>query len=107
MIYSLGQIADYVKPVAEKYKIPSVCVFGSYARGDATENSDIDILIDRCGSDIKNMYSFVAFCSDLENVFMKNVDVITVQQLEQHGAIERIPYIIEAISKEKVRVYGH
>ena len=107
MIYSLTQIGEYVKPIAEKYKIPSVYVFGSYAKGEATEDSDIDILIDRSGSEIKNLFNLAGFCADLEDVLMKAVDVMTVQQLEQRGASEKIPYLIKAISKEKVSVYGN
>ena len=36
-----------LKPtLAEKYKLRSIALFGSYARGDQTEESDIDILVD-------------------------------------------------------------
>ena len=107
MIYSLEQIINCVKPIAEKYKLPAVYLFGSYARGDATEDSDIDFLIDRAGSDIKNLLNFADFCAALEDVFLKGIDVLTVQQLEQEGAFDRMPYMIEAISRERVSVYGN
>ncbi|MDR3294725.1 MAG: nucleotidyltransferase domain-containing protein [Clostridiales Family XIII bacterium] len=34
-------------PIAIKYQLPTVYLFGSYARGEATDDSDVDILIDR------------------------------------------------------------
>ena len=46
MIYTLEQIRDAVAPIAKKYQIPAVYLFGSYARGTATEESDIDLLVD-------------------------------------------------------------
>jgi len=36
-----------VKPyLMEKYLVKSLCIFGSYARGEQKESSDIDILVD-------------------------------------------------------------
>lgn len=42
MIYTIEEITERVRPVAEKYGLRSVYLFGSYARGDATEESDVD-----------------------------------------------------------------
>ncbi|MCM1107280.1 MAG: nucleotidyltransferase domain-containing protein [Blautia sp.] len=33
-------IEDLVQPIAEKYKVKAIYLFGSYARGEADENSD-------------------------------------------------------------------
>lgn len=45
-VYSFEEIAERVRPIAEKYGLRSVYLFGSYARGDADEDSDVDLLID-------------------------------------------------------------
>ena len=42
MIYAVEEIKSIVLPVAQKYQLRAVYLFGSYARGTATENSDID-----------------------------------------------------------------
>ena len=45
-----------VQPVAHKYGLDRVSLFGSYARGDATEGSDVDLLVE--GGNIHNMKTF-------------------------------------------------
>lgn len=45
-VYSIEEITERVRPIAEKYGLRSVYLFGSYARGDARENSDVDLLVD-------------------------------------------------------------
>lgn len=44
-IYTLDKIKDIVKPIANKYNVQAIYLFGSYARGDADENSDLDFLV--------------------------------------------------------------
>ena len=46
MVYTLEEIARRVRPVAEKYRLRAVYVFGSYARGEAREDSDVDLIIE-------------------------------------------------------------
>lgn len=43
MVYSIEEIKRRVTPIAEKYKIPAIYLFGSYARGTVSSNSDIDL----------------------------------------------------------------
>ena len=45
MVYTIQQIQARVLPIIQKYRIPSMYLFGSYARGDATEDSDLDFLV--------------------------------------------------------------
>ena len=44
-IFTLEDIAKVVKPLAEKYHVKAIYLFGSYARGEADENSDVDFLV--------------------------------------------------------------
>ena len=106
MVYDLKQITEYVKPIAEKYNIPAMYIFGSYATAKASEDSDIDFLIDRKGSKITDLLELCALCSDLEKALGKNVDMMTVQQLETESAAKRIPYMIEAIGRDRVQILG-
>lgn len=56
MVMTMDEIRERVVPVAEKYELKAVYIFGSYARGEATDDSDVDILVDRDGSKIKSMF---------------------------------------------------
>ena len=58
--------------------VKSVNIFGSYSRGEATENSDIDFHIDKTGSTkLKSMLDMGEFREDLVDVLQKNVDIVT------------------------------
>lgn len=59
----------------KKHGVAKLFIFGSYARKEATENSDIDLLIDKGA--IRNLLDYFAFVSDLEDGFGKRVDVVT------------------------------
>ena len=45
MVMTMSEIKERVKPIAERYEIPVLYVFGSYARNEAKESSDIDFLV--------------------------------------------------------------
>ena len=73
-IYTIEEIKEKVKPIAEKYGIETIWLFGSYARGEATEDSDVDLLVDyKSGLGLK----FVGFVCDLEDDLGVHVDVLT------------------------------
>ncbi len=63
MHYTLEEIKEKTVPVAVSYGIQSLGVFGSYARNEAGENSDIDICVEK-GS-LKSLLQYFAFADDL------------------------------------------
>ena len=54
MVYTVDEIRQIVHPIAERYGLQAVYLFGSYARGTASEDSDIDLLIDTTGTELKS-----------------------------------------------------
>ena len=77
MIYTIDQIREIVSPIAESYGIPAVWLFGSYARGEATENSDVDLLID-CG-DISSGFLLGGLYIDLRDSLNRELDMVTTE----------------------------
>lgn len=75
MIYTIEEIKEKTIPIAKKYGIDSMSLFGSYARGEATENSDVDFYIDK--GDIKGLLDYIGFVQDLEDIFNCHVDVVS------------------------------
>ena len=78
-VYSLQEIKSIAVPLARQYGLASLSLFGSYARGEATAQSDLDFLVDRAG--VEDLLSLGGFCSDLEHRFNKPTDVLTLQML--------------------------
>ena len=52
MICTLDEIRRIIVPIAQKYDLSAVYLFGSYARGTAREDSDLDLLVDTTGARI-------------------------------------------------------
>ena len=81
-----------------------VYLFGSYARSEATEQSDVDILIDRTGSKIRGMFEMGGLYEDLRASIGKEVDLVTTQTLEQSSTKRRSPLFIQNIQAERMRL---
>jgi predicted nucleotidyltransferase len=94
----LGQneIKKALRTIAPKYGVESVYLFGSYARGDASEDSDFDFRI--IGGNFRSLYDLIAFRLDLEDKLGREVDV--VQTKNMRDAFYRV------IKDEEVLVYG-
>ena len=46
MVYTVEQIKDRIVPIAKQYDLSKIYLFGSYARGEADEKSDVDIALE-------------------------------------------------------------
>lgn len=79
--YSIKEIRQFVKPLIKKYSAQAAILFGSYARGDATEDSDIDIMI--VGG--KNFDPTDVFCiaDELYDISGKQVDVYEEREIDR------------------------
>ena len=105
MIHTQDQIRQIVAPVAEKYHLKAVFLFGSYARGDATENSDVDLLVDTAGTSLKSLLSLGALYCDLEAALGKPIDLVTVSTLEQKAQMPSEAQFRETVIQERVNIY--
>jgi predicted nucleotidyltransferase len=81
-IYNINEIKALVAPVAREYGIHKLSLFGSYARGDATAESDIDILIKDKGA-LRGLFRLAGFHMDLKEKLGMNVDVLTEGGLDK------------------------
>lgn len=85
-------IKQKVLSVLQNYEVEKVALFGSSARGEMEENSDIDILID-IKSDI-SLFGFVELKQKLEETLERKVDLVEYDTLK--------PILRERILKEQV-----
>ena len=106
MIYTITQIKERIEPIARRYDLAAVYLFGSYAKGSATEDSDVDILVDKTGSSLVGMFAMGGLYNDLYEAMEKRISLITTSALEQPHTQERTPWLVENLNREKLKIYG-
>lgn len=74
MCYTLEEIREKATPIARKYGVKRLGIFGSYARGEAKDDSDLDFLIDE--GKMRGLIQYFGFVYDLEDAFGCHVDVV-------------------------------
>ena len=82
-VYSMDEIKEKLFPVFVSYPIVRAVLFGSYAKGKQTLNSDIDILIDSNGK-IKGI-DFFGVREDIMEALDISVDLIEASQIVDGG----------------------
>ncbi len=71
--------------------VKSIGLFGSFARGESSSESDVDILVE-FESDKRTYDNFIDTCFFLEELFERNVEVVTIDSMS--------PYIGPHVLKE-------
>lgn len=95
-ILTIEQIKKICTDVFKKYDVGYCYLFGSYAKGIATENSDVDILIETSASGMK----FYDLVESIREALHKKVDVLNREQLNGN------PELINEILKDGIKIYG-
>lgn len=70
-----------VMPLLDKYDMRSASLFGSYARNEANENSDIDLLLE--GNPGFRALNVFGVAEDLYRISGKRVDVFEISELDE------------------------
>lgn len=82
-VYSIEDIKTVLKPVFNAYNVEKAVLFGSYVKGSANRNSDVDLLID---SKLKGL-RFVGLVEDIRAALDKEVDVFDVSHIAPNSRI--------------------
>ena len=105
MVYTMDDLRRIIAPIAAQYGLRAVYVFGSYARGEADADSDIDLLVDLTGTNIRSLLSLGSVYCDLESALGKSIDLLPVSSLEQGSKSASDALFRDAVQKEMVRIY--
>lgn len=90
------QIRAICEAVFQDYPVDYCYLFGSYAKGKATETSDVDLLI----SMPVNGLLYYELLERLREQLKKKIDLLDVSQLEKNPALMR------EILKDGIKIYG-
>ena len=104
--YTIDEIKRRVQPVAEKHRLSAVYIFGSYARGEANAESDIDLLVDTAGADMDTLLKLGSLYNDLENALETAIDLVTVEGLEQPARMRSDRFFKENVKRERKIIYA-
>lgn len=95
-ILTLDEIKTICEPVFKQYQIKEAYLFGSYARGEATPNSDIDIYYK--ANDNWDLLNDLSVFDDLKKALMKEVDLI------EEGAVHDEKFF-NIIKQDFIKIY--
>ena len=79
------------------YPIEKAWVFGSYARGEETRKSDIDIMVRFNKEADISLFDYIDIMHNLEDLFHKKVDLVEEGQLR--------PWAQESAEQDKILIY--
>ena len=98
MYMDLKVIAEIAIPLCRQFDVKVLYIFGSFARGDNTHDSDIDLLVEFNNPEDSPADRFFGLLHALEDATHLNIDLLTMTGL-------RNPYFKKRVMSEKVALY--
>ncbi len=96
MPYTIEEIKTKAIPIAIRYGVEELSLFGSYARGDADEKSDLDFLV-RKGR-MKGLLAYCGMIADLEDTFRCHVDLVMKNAIKDE-------VFLKEVDRDEVKIY--
>lgn len=95
-ILTIEQIRKICSEVFKDYSVDYCYLFGSYAKGKATNKSDVDLLV---AMPIDGM-KFFELIEKLRERLKKKIDLLDISQLDNN------PMLVQEILKDGIKIYG-
>lgn len=96
----IEQNIDNLNDLCKRYHVDKLYLFGSIAKNNYSENSDIDFLVKFSGVDPLNYFdNYFDFKENLENLFSMDVDLVEIQTIKN-------PILKRSIDRDKIIIYG-
>ena len=99
-VFTVEQITRLIQPIAAKYNLEKVYLFGSYARGEAGPASEIDLCVDP--GELNGFFAPGALYADLEESLNKRLDLIPSNALKYNSDT----VFLERLQKERLLIYS-
>ena len=95
-ILTIDQISKICGEIFKDYSVEYCYLFGSYAKGKATEKSDVDLLVAMPVDGMK----FFELIEVLREQLKKKIDLLDIAQLENN------PALVQEILRDGIKIYG-
>lgn len=93
----IANLKKMIRPIAKKYGVESVYLFGSRARGDYRADSDFDFYIKK--GRIRGYFAIGGFFEELKEAVQAEIDLVSQDEEELDA------YLREAIRKDGILLY--
>ena len=84
MYPSMQTIKSTAVPILKRYGITKAFVFGSFAKGEQKNHSDIDFLIEYSPKTKRSLFTLVKLKNELQDALQRDVDIVTENALSPH-----------------------
>ena len=84
-VQTVLEIKNKLTPIFDAYGVRSATLFGSIAKGTATEKSDLDLMVD---SGLKGL-RFVGLMEAVRSAVLLPIDLLDVSHIEKGSRIDR------------------
>ena len=74
-MYTIETLRSILSPIAKRHGVKKLSVFGSVARGEATDESDVDLLVDI--PDGWGLFALGGLYSEIDDALICRVDLVT------------------------------
>ena len=98
-VSDLGVDLTNLAALCERWSISKIALFGSFARGEARDDSDIDLMITFLPECMPSLWNFVALKDEFEGLFGREVDLLV------EGPI-RNPFRRRSIERDLTTIYA-
>ena len=95
MPYTIDELRSIISPIAAEHGVKSVSLFGSYSKGNASADSDIDLKIEK--GQLRTMFQICGFRLAVEDALKLPVDLITSESSDTD--------FLDMIAKDAVLLY--
>ena len=95
MVYTIDELRRLISPIAAEHGIQSVSLFGSYSKGCANSQSDVDLKIEK--GRLRSLFQLTGFRMALEQALKRPVDLVTSESSDRD--------FLKMIEKDEVLLY--
>ena len=93
--YTIDQLKDIITPIAKQYGVESISLFGSYSKGNPTDQRDVDLKVEK--GRLKSLFQLCGFRLAVEDALHLPVDLITTEASD--------PDFLDMIARDEVLLY--
>lgn len=93
--YNIEELRRIIAPIARQHGVESVSLFGSYSRGTASAESDVDLKIEK--GQLHSLFQLCGFRLAVEDALKLPVDLVTSESSDRT--------FLDMIKKDEVLLY--